>query len=136
MKTNFIYALRDIKNNKTNSIITVVGLSVAIACCLIIYFYISQECSYNIFHKNADRIYRINYGIRYIDYDGYDVRLDPGNVDRLKKEIPQIEKCTEYRYAFEQTLCYQQNYFDVNTSYAGEDFFFDVHFPVYCRKPR
>lgn len=41
----------------------------------------------------------------------------------LKKEIPQIEKCAEYRFAFEQTLNYYNEYFDAQTGYASEDFF-------------
>ena len=129
MKTNFAYALRNIRNNSTNSIITVVGLSVAIACCLIIYFYVSQEYSYNSFHSNVDKIYRINYNIKYINGDDKDVRVEPVIADRLKKEIPQIEHSTEYRFAFEQTLNFRNTYFDVQTGYAGEDFFSMFTFP-------
>lgn len=123
MKTNFLYALRNIKNNPVNAIITVLGLSVAIACCLIIYFYVSQEFNYNSFHENSDRIYRINYDIKYIDFEGVDVRLRPEMCDLLKKEVPQIEKCAEYRHAFQQVLKHRENYFDVDASYASEDFF-------------
>lgn len=129
MKTNLIYAYRNIKNNSTNSIITVVGLSVAIACSLIIYFYISQEYSYNKFHENIDRLFRINYSIKYIDYQGKDVRVEPILAERIKKDIPQVEKSAEYRYAFLQTIGFQDNYFDVNTSYASEDFFSMFSFP-------
>ena len=92
MKTNLIYAYRNIRNNAANSIITVVGLSVAIACCLIIYFYINQEYSFNNFHKNEDKIFRINYSIKYIDAEYKDVRVEPEIADRLKKEIAQLQQ--------------------------------------------
>ncbi len=123
MKTNFIYAFRNIRNNSVNSIITVVGLAVAIACCLIIYLYVSQEYSTNSFYKNADKIFRINYKIKYVDGEGKDVRVDPEIAVLLKKEIPQVDKSAEYRAAFEQTLHYRENYYDVQTSLASEDFF-------------
>jgi len=123
MKTNLTYAYRNIKNNSINSIITVVGLSVAIACCLIIYFYINQEYSFNNFHKNKDKIFRINYTIKYIDSEYKDVRVEPEIAERLKKEIPQIDKSAEYRHAFQQTLSFRDNFYDVQTSYASEDFF-------------
>jgi putative ABC transport system permease protein len=132
MKTNFIYAFRNIRNNSINSTITVVGLAVAIACCLIIYLYISQEYCVNSFYKNADRIYRINYKVKFIDAEYKDVRVEPEVVEKLVKEIPQVEKSAEYRFAFEQTLSYRNNYYDVPTGYASEDFFelFDYKFLI------
>ena len=123
MKTNLIYSFRNIKNNPINSAITIFGLSVAIACCLIIYFYVSQEYSYNNFHKNADSIYRINYKIKYIDGAYDDVRVEPEVADQLKKEVPQVEKCAEYRFAFEHVMSYENQFYDAQMGYAGEDFF-------------
>lgn len=123
MKINLIYALRNIRNNPVNSLITVFGLSVAIACSLIIYFYVVQEFNYDSFHKNADRIYRVNYNGRYVFGDFKDVRVTPEVADLLKKEVPQIEKSAEYRYAFEQVISFEYNYFDVQTALASEDFF-------------
>ena len=114
MKTNFIYALRNIRKNYINNIITVFGLSVAIACCLIIYMYIIQEYNYDNFHKNANRIYRINYILKYPMGTQKEVRLEPQLIDVLKKEVPQIDKCGEYRFAFTQLLCYNENYYDIN----------------------
>lgn len=123
MKTNFFYAFRNIRNNPTNSIITVFGLAVAIACCLIIYFYVIQEYSVNSFHKNNNKIFRINYTSKYFIGTYSDVRVEPEVADQLKKEIPQIDKSAEYRFAFEQLLTYKNNYFDVPLSLASEDFF-------------
>jgi putative ABC transport system permease protein len=123
MKTNLIYAFRNIRNNSVNSIITVAGLAVAIACCLILYLYVSQEYSVNSFHKNADKIYRINYKVKYIFLEFKDVRVEPEIVEQLKKEVPQVDKSAEYRAAFENTLSFRNNYYDVQTSLASEDFF-------------
>jgi len=41
------------------SIITVSGLALGMACCLLILFYIRHELSYDRFHPGADRIHRI-----------------------------------------------------------------------------
>ncbi len=123
MNTNLNYAFRNIKNNAVNSIITVFGLSVAVACCLIIYFYTSQEYSYNNFHKNADQIYRINYKIGYIEGSYNDMRLEPELADLLPKEIPQIEKCSEYRFSFDQVIGFNNNYYDCTAGSASEEYF-------------
>ena len=123
MKTNLFYALRNIRKNQVNSLITVIGLSVAIACSLIIYYYVSQEYSYDNFHKNANKIYRINYTLRYVFGDYKDVRVEPEIVDLLKKEIPQVEKSAEYRSAFEQQMRFKDIYYDAQIGLASEDFF-------------
>ncbi|MDA3894476.1 MAG: ABC transporter permease [Salinivirgaceae bacterium] len=135
MRTNLIYAFRNILNSKINTFITVFGLSVAIACSLLIYSFVSQEYSYNNFHKNADYLYRINYESRYFNGDYKDVRVEREIADNLKKEIPQIKKSTEYRYAFENVLMYNNRYFDAEMSYAGADFFDMFSFPFISNKP-
>jgi putative ABC transport system permease protein len=96
---------------------------VAIACCMIIYFYVVQEFNYDNFHKNADKIYRVNYKGRFVFGDFKDVRVEPEIADLLKRDVPQIEKSAEYRFAFEKMASFDYNYFDVQTALASEDFF-------------
>jgi putative ABC transport system permease protein len=135
MKTDLLYAFRNIRNNPTNSIITIFGLAMAIACSLIIYLYISKEYSYDSFHKNESLIYRINYRVRNIDVNYNDVRVEPEIVDQIKKEIPQIDKSAEYRFAFEENLNFRNNYYDVQTACASEDFFKIFSFPFLAGSP-
>ena len=45
--------------NKTSSFINVSGLSIGIACVLMIVIYIQNELSYDKFHKDADRIFQV-----------------------------------------------------------------------------
>ena len=124
MKTNFIYALRNIRKNLTNTLITVVGLTVAIACSLLIYFFVNQEYSYNNFHENGNRIYRINYERKYTDGDQWsDTRFNPEIIDIIKDKVPEVEKCTEYRDAGDQLVEYKGEFYDVEMSYTREDFF-------------
>ncbi|MEE9168447.1 MAG: ABC transporter permease [bacterium] len=51
--------LRNIQRQKGYSFITIAGLSIGLACCIIIFMYVSHELSYDSYHKDADRIYRI-----------------------------------------------------------------------------
>ena len=51
--------LRNFNRNKLYSFINVFGLSIGIASCLLIYLWVLNEMDYDKFHKNADRIYRI-----------------------------------------------------------------------------
>lgn len=52
-------AWRSLWKNKTASIINIAGLSVGMACCMLIVLYLQHELSYDKFHRNSDRIVRV-----------------------------------------------------------------------------
>ena len=49
---------RNIQRQKAISFINILGLSVGIACCLMIFLFVRDELSFEKFHSNAGRIYR------------------------------------------------------------------------------
>jgi putative ABC transport system permease protein len=53
-------ALRNIRKQKGYSFLNISGLALGMACCILIIFYIHHELSYDRFHQNADRIYRVS----------------------------------------------------------------------------
>lgn len=60
MLRNFLkIALRNLLKNKISSLINLIGLSVGLASCIIIFLYIMQELSYDDFHTNKNNIYRV-----------------------------------------------------------------------------
>ncbi|MES1161366.1 MAG: ABC transporter permease, partial [Bacteroidota bacterium] len=59
LKNYFKTAIRNLTGNKVYSLITVTGLAVGIAVCLVIFVFIRYEQSYDSFHPNKDRIYRV-----------------------------------------------------------------------------
>jgi putative ABC transport system permease protein len=58
-KNYFKVACRNLYRNKLYSIIGTVGLSLGIACCILILLYSQHEFSYDRFHDNAGNIYRV-----------------------------------------------------------------------------
>lgn len=58
-KSYFKIAWRNISRNKVYTGINVLGLSLGVCACLIIYLITSFELSYDTFHPDKDRIYRI-----------------------------------------------------------------------------
>ena len=58
-------ALRNLAKNKVFSFINIFGLSVGLTCCILISLYIYHEISYDTYHKNANRIFRL--GTVFID---------------------------------------------------------------------
>ena len=59
LKNYLVIAVRNLKKSKIYSMINVIGLAVGIASCLLILIHIRYELSYDRFHENADRIYRV-----------------------------------------------------------------------------
>src|SRR6478735_6726259 len=52
-------AFRNIKRNKVYSFINIAGLSIGLACTMLILLYVKDEVSFDRFHKNVNHIYRI-----------------------------------------------------------------------------
>ena len=60
LKNYFTVALRGLTKQKGYSAINLLGLTVGITTCILIYLYIQHELSYDRFHEQADRIYRVD----------------------------------------------------------------------------
>jgi len=58
-KNYFKIAIRNIRRNKIYSFINIAGLSLGLACAMLIILYVKDEVSYDRFHNNVNNIYRI-----------------------------------------------------------------------------
>ena len=52
-------AWRSLRKNRGISLINIAGLSLSLAFCLLLYFFIRQEQSYDSFHAKSDRLFRL-----------------------------------------------------------------------------
>jgi putative ABC transport system permease protein len=91
LKNYLLIAWRNLRRHKGFSFINISGLAIGIACCILIFLYISDELSYDRYHKNADRIFR---GISYSTIGGETrvfARMPSALAPGLKEAIPEIE---------------------------------------------
>ena len=58
-KNYFKVAFRNLLRNKIYSLINIAGLSIGLACAMLILLYVKDEVSFDKFHKNVNNIYRI-----------------------------------------------------------------------------
>jgi putative ABC transport system permease protein len=59
IKNYFKTAWRNLTRSKVYSFINVAGLSLGLACAMLIMLYVKDEVSFDRFHKNVDNIYRV-----------------------------------------------------------------------------
>ena len=57
----FRTALRSLLKNKVFSFLNIFGLAIGMACCMIIFQYVTFERSYDKFHPNHENLYRVQY---------------------------------------------------------------------------
>ncbi len=89
----FKTALRNLSRNKIYSLINIAGLSIGLACAMLIILYVKDEVSYDRFHSNVGNIYRIV--TQAIDKNGGKGRKD-GNSGylqgpRFAQNVPEIK---------------------------------------------
>ncbi len=92
IKNYFKTALRSLLKNKGFTTINVLGLTLGIASCLLIVFYVLDELSYDKFNEKADRIYRVNNDIKFGGSENaYSVAPAPAAM-AMKAAFPEIEQ--------------------------------------------
>jgi putative ABC transport system permease protein len=91
-------AFRNLQQNKIYSFINIAGLSIGLACAMLIMLYIQDELSFDRFHKNLNQIYRIDKqdanqdgSAHYGSYTGY--LQGP----RFSSNIPEIQSFVRFK---------------------------------------
>src|ERR1700753_66976 len=59
LKTNLKLAFRNIFRNKLYTAINIIGLGVASAFCILVYLYVKNEQSFDGFHADGERLFRL-----------------------------------------------------------------------------
>ena len=107
-------SLRHLLRYKTHSGISIFGLTVGLVCCVLIALYVIDEMSYDDFHEQADRIYRVSVHSK-IGGNERDWALCPSTVPgALKEELPEVEGFTRIAVTnrSQRIVTYEDQIFD------------------------
>lgn len=123
-------ALRTLWKHRTHTLINVVGLSVAFGTCVLLFLTATFELSYDNFHTDVDRIYRLNF--LSTNRDG---TTDRGSTmpypisPALKAEFPEIEGVTRW---FDRSASVRRNNqtYSKDVRMADADFLHMFNFPL------
>jgi len=88
LKNYLKVAIRNLLRQKAYSLINILGLSIGLTCCLLLFIYVQDELSYDKFHAKSDRIYRLKYEI-----NGFNLARSPLPIaPNLTAFFPEVEK--------------------------------------------
>jgi putative ABC transport system permease protein len=91
-------AWRHIRRNKLSFALNLSGLSIGIACALLLLLYVGHELSYDRHDPNADRIYRLACSTRMGNAITEFAALPPAVGPALKEAIPEIVQVARFQH--------------------------------------
>ncbi|MCP4726118.1 MAG: FtsX-like permease family protein [bacterium] len=130
MLLNYVkIAFRNIKRHKIYSFVNIFGLSLGIGCCILIFLYVLDELSYDRFHDNSGRIYRLLEEIQLRNrkytpaavsapvgpamFDEYPEIIKSVRLFRLPNEIKTVIQTDENRFEEEGLLFADSTFFEI-----------------------
>ena len=90
IKNYFKTAWRSLSKHKAYSLINVLGLTLGIASCLVIFLVVQYELGYDKFYTKADRIYRVT--LNAIDFNP---SVSMAVVPALRNDFPELEEVSQ-----------------------------------------
>ena len=135
-KNYFKIAFRNLWRNKAFSVINIVGLSVGLACCMLIFLYTMDEVSYDRFNINAANIYHLAADMKSLDgqiHKGSSTGDMPG--PNFKRQLPDILDFVRIQGA-SYTVRRGTEVFDQDALYVDSNFFSVFTFPVIHGNPK
>lgn len=127
MLTNYLkIALRNLLRQKAYSFINIVGLAVGMACCLLMILYVQHELSFDRFHTNADRIYRVNISAKMGEMDEVASATPPPIAERLRHDFPEVERATRIFMLGTSLARYNDKVFSGANVLATDEYFLQI----------
>jgi putative ABC transport system permease protein len=100
MFLNYIkITFRNLRRNKTVSFINIFGLVLSMTICLYIYLHISHELSYDNYHRNGDRIYRIVQEREAATVTNSYAKISGNVAVYLRSDYPEVESAGRILYS-------------------------------------
>ena len=118
---------RNMKRNKGTSLMNIVGMTLAFFVSIVIYAYIHHELSYDRYHANAERTFRMTY--RFQNAEGYDIhwaRMNQPWVNQVREEFPEIQALVRFQSFRKRDVRVGQDNYREQFSYAVDPAVFDL----------
>ncbi len=131
IKNYFKIAWRSLWKNKGYSAINIFGLTIGLSASIFIFLWVYDELSYDKFHSNANRIFKVLINNKYPDGRIETYPATPAKLkDVIKNEIPEVELAAQYSMESELLVKHEANAFNENGIYADSTLFKILSFSI------
>ncbi len=136
LKNYLKIALRNLTRNKSYSFINIFGLSIGITCFILISLYVAHELSYDTFHDNGDRLYRVVESYNSEQQETWYATTFSALAPTLKNEFPSL-KHVSHVYPTNGLITGgdNQKFQEDGIIYADSSFFEMFSFPLISGNP-
>ena len=135
VRNYFKIALRIIKKHKGYSFINILGLGIGMAVCVLILLFVRYELSFDTYHENSERIYRLER--RWLAADGSERSgfgtLAPGFTPHLEEQFSEMEHIARVLDAGNTRVIYEDKRFIEDRLFFVEDDFFEIFSVAFVR---
>jgi len=118
--------LRSIRRNRSYNIINIVGLSIGLTACIVIFLIIRYELSFDKFHSKYDFIYRIVQSSSNAAGTEYDSSVPYPLANAFRNDFPDIPLVSSMHFSEELSVAYGTDKYNVENVLFVDSTFFDV----------
>ncbi len=130
-------ALRSILKHKGYSLINVIGLSIGMACCLLILMFVRDELNFDGYNEKADRIYRIVGDFKFGDREGSAATVPAPFAKTLVNGYPEVESAVRFKDNGSFIVKYGDNSFrEKKLIFSDAEFFKVFSIPLLSGDPK
>lgn len=126
LRNYFKIAFRNLTRTKLYSFINIFGLSLGIACCLLLSLYVHDEMGYDRHHARLNDLYRID--TKFEGVVGFDKlgNVSPPITMTVKEELAEVEAAVRLVSTGESLIQYEDNKFYESDAFVADSTLFDV----------
>ncbi len=133
LKNHFKIAWRNLRKRKVFTAINILGLAIGFGSSILIYLFLSYHLSFDNFHDNSDRIYRI-VTEEHRDYIDYEPTVPPAFAKAFRENYDYAEKVAKISTWEDNLVSITDGnevlQFKEDAVFAEADFFDIMHFPL------
>ncbi len=135
-KSYYKIAGRNLSRYKGFSFINIAGLSIGMACSILIFLFVGDELSYDRFHEKATRIYRVGQKGNIGDRKFIGSTTQAPVARTLVEEFAEVETATRIQPGINTVITYEEkSFFETRYLYVDSSFFDVFTFPLVKGNP-
>lgn len=131
IRNYILIVLRHLSHQRIYALINILGLAFGMAVSFLIILLVRHELSYDQFHKNADRIYRVVEHTVFAGDATDDIMMPYPLADFLEQKMPEVEKTIRILHGSHKLVSYDTISYTASNFYYADPSFFEVFsFPL------